>query len=876
MRIGSAFAAVVALAGTACAENLVWTGAADSTWEGNNWTNAAGVVQAFANGDSVRIDDSSTVRAATFNGSASVTAGDVLFDIDSDFKLTKKSGKLTEVDSFEKKGAGTLTISTPEKDAGFTFTNDIEIFEGKIFTASDCQGTRNESGLTTTALGNPFVKRRVRIHDGAELKLEAGNVFGFIARKDLLVDICVESGGTLNISNAALTSFGSLTLNGGQLLYGAGNQGSKEYGNLKICDTFTVAGSTPYTFSSGGANSWFHLNDENAKLTTTFNVEDVTGDDQFDVRFNLSLQNDITGATTSLSAGFVKTGAGTMVLANNGLNSGSAVGGVFRARVFSGDIEVREGELRLAEQNSAGDVTCRPRTLTISTNATLHLACRNAIYTPKNVPQLAVVIDHGTLRVSSDETSPTDTRSGQAFGDLTLNNATLDYADSSGNEARYGKFWFSGKVTLKGDTPYVFAPKTGVNYMGINLNNEPLTEFNVADITANDEVDVTFGHNFMDRYTDTNQMTHASGFVKTGPGTMWLKANRSTFTGNVEIREGEVIVGPTEEAFDVCKGLATQTGLGDMTVEGKTVTVFTNATLNFLQRNSLYPTTPTNNTLKSEIILNGGTLVLCRDCSADNASVNGIAKLTMINGHLDYPAGNGGWGVLCVYDTFRFAGTTPYVFPASGGGGRFLLNYYPTSRYEVEDVSGDSGDDVTFENKLKDFLGTGDVNAYAASGLIKDGPGTMRIASVCTYRGDTYVSNGVFKVDGSVSISPHTGTIYVSAGAALSGTGTVDHVSIKAGGGFEITAGQSVPLKIKGDLNLPETGFINIRNPQGFEDLDELTGVIATVTGTTAGATNIESWPVRVEGELVKTFHPYMQGNRLYVRNLNGTVILFR
>ncbi len=374
MRIGSAFAAVAAFAGTVCAENLVWTGANGSTWEGDNWINAAGVAQAFASGDSVRIDDSSTVRAATFNGSASVTAGDILFDINDDFTLTKATGKLTEVGSFVKKGAGTLTLDMKTSGAGFSFTNDIEIVEGGILTAAGCVGRKNDSH-TTSALGNPFVKRRIHIHDDAELKLGSGNVFSFIASKNLLVDVCVESGGTLNISNAALTSFGSLTLNGGQLLYGAGNQGSREYGNLKICDTFTVAGSTPYTFSSGGANSWFHLNDENADLTTTFNVEDVTGDDRFDVRFNLSLQNDITGGTTSVPAGFVKTGEGTMVLANNGLLSGSTPG-TFRDRVFSGDIEVWEGELRLAEQNSAGDVTCRPRTLTVSTNATLHLACR--------------------------------------------------------------------------------------------------------------------------------------------------------------------------------------------------------------------------------------------------------------------------------------------------------------------------------------------------------------------------------------------------------------------------------------------------------------------------------------------------------------------
>ncbi len=122
---------------------------------------------------------------------------------------------------------------------------------------------------------------------------------------------------------------------------------------------------------------------------------------------------------------------------------------------------------------------------------------------------------------------------------------------------------------------------------------------------------------------------------------------------------------------------------------------------------------------------------------------NVFSFIALKNLLVDICVESGGWGVLCVYDTFRFAGTTPYVFPASDGGGRFLLSYYPTSRYEVEDVSGDSGDDVTFENELKDFLGTGDVNAYAASSLIKDGPGTMRACDYQSAADDPYGASAV-------------------------------------------------------------------------------------------------------------------------------------
>lgn len=92
----------------------------------------------------------------------------------------------------------------------------------------------------------------------------------------------------------------------------------------------------------------------------------------------------------------------------------------------------------------------------------------------------------------------------------------------------------------------------------------------------------------------------------------------------------------------------------------------------------------------------------------------------------------------------------------------------------------------------------------SAYGLIKTGPGTVRITSSSTssYTGATYVQEGLLRVDGQLT---RTGTTTVFDGATLSGAGSIGSTSstvltVRAGG--ELSGAASGSLDITGTLAL--------------------------------------------------------------------------
>ena len=134
----------------------------------------------------------------------------------------------------------------------------------------------------------------------------------------------------------------------------------------------------------------------------------------------------------------------------------------------------------------------------------------------------------------------------------------------------------------------------------------------------------------------------------------------------------------------------------------------------------------------------------------------------------------------------------------------------------VRDITSDAQSDVTFEAPLQDVPtwpnGTLKTITFKC-GLLKSGEGTLRLASTDnSYSGPTVVTQGVLRVDGSLT----TSAVTVKNGGVLGGTGTVANVTLEAGAGFEVFADQTAPLQVNA-LTAANGGVVHVRNPTGIE-----------------------------------------------------------
>lgn len=793
--MGMRVAVLFMIAVSAQGGNLTWTGSADGKWgSGLNWTNSAGTTLSFASGDNVRFDDSASVRS--INLSATLTAGDILFEGGQNYTLTNAAaGKIIWADAFVKRGGGTLTISC----AGHTFTNDIRVEAGMAVANVPNAGANSP-------LGSGTAERRIYVSTNATLRLAERNTFGGAETTTLKAEIYVDQG-LLEFGKSGgvkgVNTLGNLTLHEASMAYT--NMGEGTYGFLKVCRTFSLSGSQPYDFSGFGRSDLFML--LNSNPYTEFRVADITGDAAADVTFRFPFKH---GPNNYPISGLIKSGPGSMVLANAG-------------STFLGDIQVREGELVALAMKSDTNNTQTvlgnlrvSRSIYVGTNATLTVAERNTFGVAEgDTPAVAITVDHGTLAITNNGHT--------IFGALTLDNASLSYKD--GYDTTRGIMRLGGKLTLKGNTPYVFNSPAGATYGYINLSASPLTEINVADITGDPAPDASFRIPLND-FASSNSPTYAAGFVKTGAGTLYLTNAASTFSGDIEVREG-ALVAETAGGWP----------LGNANVDRR-IFVSTNCTLQLRQRNTQGGAASTNS-LKAEIYVDHGTLLL-GDVGVPKG-VNTVGSLTLNSGTLNYTnMYNDPYGFLKVARVFRLKGTAPYVFDGSTQGGcHMIMNAYPLTTFEVDDITGNAAPDATFYFPFKQHP-----SSTAACGLIKSGSGTMRVAASCTYIGETRVSNGVLQVDGSLNTSS---LLTIADGGWLGGTGTVKNVTVAAGGGFDAIQGQPKPLTVTGTLTLQGNGTVHIQNPGALQGT-QVRVALAEVAGTLAGAEYVDTWAVEIEG----------------------------
>ena len=839
-----AMAACLAVS-SAAAKDLTWTGATGANWDttSQNWVLTGTTTPAtFANGDNVTFDDSCAGTSCKI--AADVTPGALVVRRDNDFTFISSKSIQNGMTSFDKYGTGTLFMEGNVSLA----TCDIHIWGGAI---------KNTKANSQMSFGGkaPF---KVYVHDGAKFWCYERNSSGDVTGG--FCDVTVYTNGVFDVSKntSGVTPVRSLTLNGGTF---KSSKIDENYGVLKIEKKFTALGPNPYVFTNevGYTKTYITLGYDSE---TEFEIADITGDDAPDVTFYTHFMHPSSWTGDHVTHGLVKTGPGTMrIMANFAENFSN-----WTSRAPSGAYVIKEGTLDFGEWYSLNPATDAP--VYVNTNATLKFTKRNVMTGERQVPvRRPIVVDHGTF-VMSDTVG-----SSMVLGPLTLDHATFDFGQLRGFYAGWGRMVLTGKVTVRDDHPVVWS-MAGIAQPAnapIHLWDKPLTAFDVPDITGDGAADMIIEYPLYDVVTNNNGSTlffrGGCGLAKEGAGTLCLSNKLSKFTGDIEVREGTLMAGPDLGVH--AEGIWTRTYLGAMDAE-RTITVYTNGTLYLPNRNTFGTINEANSNLVATIRLAGGTLKL--------KTGQGFILPNMLfeDGKIDYAGYFGGFGTFVFTGLTAFRGTKPYVFPRNGdcamglNGGAFRVTF------DVADVTGDAAADVTIDMPIIQHQ-----NATTDHGFVKTGAGTLCLTftngwSASTrrpFRGNAVVSNGTLRVDADIAASH---AVVVEAGGFLSGTGTVNNVSVAAGGGFAATAGQKGMLTIAGDATVPATGVVEIANPRGM-DTNRILVKFATVAGTLTIPDDLSGWTVKVDGVTMPPgFALLRQGNTLVAGCVQGTMVIFR
>ena len=855
--------AVALLCAGLCARDLTWSGGNWNTSDAS-WTDGSGNAATFAAGDNVTF-----AKSGSLTLTASVSPGDVTFDIPTGETLTLAINGgakiLATATSFRKTGGGTLVIrpnGSGNNNLGIAVTCGVEVAEGFVEL-----GTANAIWAHNLNAENWW-----RVRNGATLKIMDRNVTGNVAQ--LLThphtfNLYVESGGTLYFYSTAAGShcgnaFRRLVMEGGAILDIAA-MGAENFGLIHIGESFCATGSVPLTVTENSSYKCQQMCMDWGVQPATFDVADITGDDKPDFFLDMQL---VRGGSDK-TAGFVKKGKGRMVLTDK-VDGGA---GLFP----NGNIRIEDGALEFRRQAQLAPQF--DRTVYVGTNAVLHYAKRNVQngnYFDDTGFGLKLVVDHGTLLIDD----PVDGWGHEYLGiSLTLIDGVVTNTMSGPGTGvgNFGLMTFGTNVTLKGTKPYVFEPN-GKNYQSIHLWGPEPTEFVVDDVTGNSATDATIHNALRNRWNSypDNSRHERSGLVKSGVGTLCLTSRDNSFTGDVAVCEGTLLLDWPEGKTEF--GQNEKTILGDMTLANRTVTVYTNGTLALAQRNMFTSVTFAehgNNRLATPIVLKGGTMTL--------VDANGFGDLTVENGRLSYTRG-GGWGVLGVHGTFKVTGTDPCVLPTVSSNPLMFLYPDKPTVFDVDDVTEDARTDLEIglkvvrppDQALFDYFRTN--FSQEVYGFVKTGAGTMALTAnhdiSSAFNGDAVVSNGTLAVDGDIVRSD---TVRVAAGAFLGGTGTVHHAEIAAGGGFRQKAGNATPLKISGNLSIGANPVFRVDNPANL-DAKSIKAVVFSATGTVTGAENLANATFYLDGELQKpgTWIALYSSGKCTVRPQSGTMMILK
>ena len=310
---------------TATAANLVWTNAANGTWDmsAQNWTNTStGRADAFVSYDSVEFNKSGTYTVTVASGGVTadimkVSAGTVSFS----------GGTVTALGGVSVTG-GTLNLSTNVFAAGTAFNvsggaltlgNAFALTAGTSIDVSDSgtvsgtissmtpgssltlAGTDANNKSTVSISGSTTLSGSLTIGN-ATVNVSAGNdTFNWgNSTKQLIV---LNEGGTLNFgaTRQSLNSYVEFTLNGGTIIGAGDADGAMDF----------YQGNTVKVTADSSIKASIRLRSSGASGDLTFDVDDGA---------TLTVSGVINKKVDNNTRKIVKTGDGKMILSGDNSN----------------------------------------------------------------------------------------------------------------------------------------------------------------------------------------------------------------------------------------------------------------------------------------------------------------------------------------------------------------------------------------------------------------------------------------------------------------------------------------------------------------------------------------------------------------------------
>ena len=429
---------------------------------------------------------------------------------------------------FNKLGPGTLELASSSND----YTGDVHIVEGTLVASIN----RTTINPNSSALGNPRVPHRLVVETNAALVFATSDIMGQAwAYPQIEIEV---NGGTLVQASGHANVFGPLILDNATLVY-SGRKG--DWGTMILDGDVTFRGGAPYDLTEiDGSRLRCGYN-----RMTFFNVEDITGDDAPDVTISMQINDCIAwNAYPARPSRFGKRGAGTLRLANHG-------------STFTGDIEISGGILQAPTGGNGenkttsclGNPQSADRAITVHSGGELFFQSSDTLGQLASWLKVGLVVSNGTFRNGNNVCN--------AFGPLTLHDATVIYNGGAASTRRWGTLGFGERVTVSGTRPQTF-PVIGSNCAfslgyATGMRTETVgdgttniigqTEFIIHDITGDEAADTTFGVPLQDipdwPSTRIFQNTFFKcGLLKSGAGTLRLASTANTYTGPTTVTQG--------------------------------------------------------------------------------------------------------------------------------------------------------------------------------------------------------------------------------------------------------------------------------------------------------------------------------------------------
>jgi autotransporter-associated beta strand protein len=695
---------------------LTWTGTTSGVWDintaVNNWTDGVNP-EKFFSGDSVTFPEGGVNPAITLTGLIAPAGVSVTSDTTNYTFTSTADNLITGTTGLTKSGASTLTLVGANSYGGSTTIN------GGVLAIADA------ASLGSGAVGNGLV-----LSGGGKLSTIGGAI-------DLGVNRSIAigtGGGIIERNNAAA---GTLSVTGAI-------SGSQPL-------AFQSAAAGAGTFSLRGNNSGYTgaitLDAMSTGLTTVILENQAAVPASGSITINHPALGAAAGNANTLNLRGLTTPAGLDIALTCGLNGALSM----RSQItYNGDVVVNSplkltGGGSIIQISGAGSLTLNGNITEATTGS---FGAGNTLFPRGTSP----IILNGTVNLPGAGFAHTEAgvltinSTGNIWGTTSIAQGSMVLgttdALATGASLNLGQNdAVACTLNMAGFNQTVAGLSTNPIAPGANTTGKVITSATPATLTVNQVVDNTYA----------GIITGAVTLVKEGASELILRGATSTFTGNVEIKNGKLTV--TAGHNDVNPNSA----LGVPTVDTRSVTVKSGATLSFTGNDNL------GNASSSPIM----PIIVESGAVMTNSGFNTVGPVNLNGGTMSSTGGaNATFQSYRLFGTITVGGTTPSVMDASGVNSGYHL--HSITAFNVADAVAGAAADLTVSAPLLNQSGT---QGGAAGNLVKDGTGTMVLGGINTYTGDTVVNSGTLQLADDAQLRFVIGAAS-GTNNSLSGSGT--------------------------------------------------------------------------------------------------------